>query len=193
MAINIGKITIGSLWKSRSEVFKLIISHLHRYPLMEVQDVYALIYEGTMGADYLTAGTDDFEKQLVMEYSGIIPNRAQLLWEKVCPSGELVRVYMGALKARGGRVQTFSTLSLWTASIFMSDKENLTDGWETFQRICAENRLNQFSQEEISAFSAWLVENNYPDTGHTKTYCDAYDPHYRLMQREFLKILLEQD
>ena len=192
MAINIGKVTIGNLWKSGSDVFKVVISHLNRYPLMEVQDVYTLIYQGAMGAAYFTADADGFEERLLQEFAKTAPDKTMTLWETIRPDGELVRVHLNALKARGGTAQALSTLSLWTNSIFVGDKEDLIDGWETFQRLCADKRLSKYSEEEISTFTGWVEENDYPSTRHTQTFREAYDPHYRLIRREFLRLLLPE-
>ena len=117
MAINIGKVTIGNLWKSQTELFNLVISHLNRYPDMEVQDVYTLIYQGAMGVGYYSADADGFEERLIKEFEEIKEDEKKLLWETIRPDGELVRVHMSALKARGGQPQALSTLCMWTAPV----------------------------------------------------------------------------
>jgi len=193
MAINIGKVTIGNLWKSQTELFNLVISHLNRYPGMEVQDVYTLIHQGAMGAGYLTAGAEEFEERLAKEFSEVEADESQSLWETIRPDGELVRLHLAAYKARGGALQALSTLCLWTASIFEGDTDDLVNGWETFQRLCADNRLRQFSHEEISAFTRWAEENNYPRARHSKAFREAYHPHYRLIRRDFLHLLMDKD
>lgn len=192
MAINIGKVTIGNLWKSHTEVFNLVVLHLNRYPEMEAQDVYTLIYQGAMGAAYFTDDGEVLEEQLMPEFAEVPPDEEQMLWETIRPDGELVRVHMAALKARGGQAQKLATLSLWTASIFTGDKGDLVNGWGTFQHLCTENRLRNFNQEDISTITVWAEANNFPSTRHSRAYRDAYDPHYRLMKREFLQMLLEQ-
>jgi len=191
MAINIGRVTIGNLWKSHTEVFNLIMRHLNRYPLMQVQDVYTLIYQGAMGATYFMQDVDNFEERLLQEFLETPPDENQTLWETIRPDGELVRVHISALKARGGKAHKLATLSLWTSSIFMGDKNDLEDGWETFQKVCAEGRLPQFELQEIETLTDWAMENNFPSTRHTAAFREAYQPHYRLVRREFLQTLLE--
>ena len=192
MAINIGSVTIGNLWKSQTELFKLVISHMNRYPAMEVQDVYALIYQGAMGAVYLSADAGGFEERLIKEFEEAKTDEKKPLWETIRHDGELLRVHISALKARGGQPQALSTLCLWTASIFEGDKVDLMDGWDTFQHLCRDNRLRKFPEKEIFEFTKWAQKNKYPSARHSTTYRDAYDPHYRLVRREFLNILMEQ-
>jgi len=192
VAINIGKVTIGNLWKSQTELFNLVISHLNRYPDMEVQDVYTLIYQGAMGAGYYSADGDGFEERLVEEFEETKEDEKKPLWETIRPDGELVRVNMSALKARGGQPQALSTLCLWTASIFQGDEQDLMDGWTTFWHVCQDNRLSKFPEVEIVKFDEWIKKNKYPSTHHSVVFRKAYDPHYRLVRREFLNILMDQ-
>jgi hypothetical protein len=192
VAINIGSVTIGNLWKSQTELFNLVISHMNRYPAMEVQDVYTLIYQGAMGAGHLSADAGGFEERLIKEFEEAKADEKQALWETIRPDGELVRVHIAALKARGGKPQALSTLCLWTASIFEGDEVDLKDGWDTFQHLCSDNRLRKFQEKEISEFTQWAQKNKYPSMRHSTAFRDAYRPHYRLVRREFLNILMEQ-
>ena len=192
MAINIGSVTIGNLWKSQTELFNLVISHINRYPAMEVQDVYTLIYQGAMGAGNLSADVQGFTERLMKEFEETESDDKKALWETIRPDGELVRVYISALKARGGNMQALSTLCLWTSSIFVGDKEDLINGWDTFKHICTDNRLRNFPEEEILEISEWAEKNKYPSMRHSATFRETYHPHYRLLRRDFLNILMEQ-
>jgi len=192
MAINIGKVTIGNLWKSHTEVFNLLARHLNRYPKMEAQDVYTLIYQGAMGPSYFSGDGDVFDERLMQEFTQVEGDPEQPLWESVRPDGDLVRVHIAGLKGRGGSVQQLITLSLWTMSVFKGDVEDLVNGWDTFRQICSDNRLRQFDPQDVAAISNWANETHYPSTRHSRTFRTAYDPHYRLVKREFLQMLLPQ-
>ncbi len=192
MVINIGSVTIGNLWKSHTELFNLVISHMNRYPAMEVQDVYTLIYQGAMGVGHLSEDAGGFEERLIKEFEEAKADEKLALWETIRPDGELVRVHITALKARGGKPRALSTLCLWTASIFEGDKVDLIDGWDTFQHLCRDNRLRKFLEVEISEFTQWAQKNKYPSTRHSTVFREKYHPQYRLVKREFLNILMEQ-
>ncbi len=144
-----------------------------------------------MGAVYLSADAGGFEERLIKEFEEAKTDEKKPLWETIRPDGELVRVHISALKARGGQPQAFSTLCLWTASIFEGDRVDLMDGWDTFQHLCRDNRLRKFPEKEISEFTKWAQKNKYPSARHSAAFRDAYDPHYRLVRREFLNILME--
>jgi len=192
VAINIGSVTIGNLWKSQTEVFNLVISHLSRYPAMKVQDVYTLIFQGAMGPGRLEADAQGFVERTVKEFEETEANENQALWETIRPDGELVRVFISALKARGSELQALTTLCLWTSNIFVGNKADLIDGWNTFRQICFDNRLRKFPEDEISELTEWAEKNKYPSLRHSPTFRENYHPHYRLLRRDFLNILLEQ-
>ncbi len=165
---------------------------MNRYPEMEAQDVYTLIYQGAMGPSYFMTDADGFEDRLLEEFAGVEGDAECVLWESTRPDGELVRVHMDGLKGRGGNAQQLITLSLWTASVFQGDQDDMMHGWETFRRICEENRLRKFDLADIETITHWAEENNYPSTRHSRTFREVYDPHYRLVKREFLQTLLER-
>lgn len=190
MAIQIGKVTFGNLWKSHTEVFNLVARHLNRYPKMEAQDVYTLIYQGAMGPSYFSGDGDAFEDRLMQEFTQVEGDAETVLWESIRPDGELVRVHITGLKGRGGSAQQLATLSLWTMSVFKGDQEDMVHGWETFRQMCEEQRMRHFDLEEVAAITKWAVENEYPSTRHSRTFRAAYDPHYRLIKREFLQALM---
>ena len=158
---------------------------------MEVQDVYTLIYQGAMGVGYYSMDAGGFEERLIKEFEETRADEKKTLWETIRPDGELVRVHMSALKTRGVQPQALSTLCLWTASIFKGDEQDLMDGWATFWHICRDNRLSKFPEKEIFEFDEWIKKNKYPSTHHSAVFRNAYDPHYRLVRREFLNTLMD--
>jgi len=130
MAINIGKVTLGNLWKSHTEVFNLVARQLNRYPQMEALDAYTLFYQGAMGPFYFSSDGDAFAERLMQEFAAVEGDDEQALWESIRPDGELVRVHIVGLKGRGGSAQQLATLSLWTMSVFKGDRDDLINGWE---------------------------------------------------------------
>jgi hypothetical protein len=67
--------------------------------------------------------------------------------------------------------------------------EELKISWETLVKIVREKRWNKFAIEDILEFDHWLKKYQYPPVHHTEIYRKAYQPSYRLLQREFLNIL----
>jgi hypothetical protein len=189
MVLVIGQLKLGNPWRSPSEMMNLIIGHLHRYPLMEVKDVYILLFQGAMGPKRLNYDDPRFEEQLKEEFSQISPDETIPLWENLRPDGEIVRLNLAPYNARGGDAGTLSTICLWTNSSFKGSLEDLKESWDTFKRLCRDGRLRKFDLERLAKLDEWLIRHNYPPVQHSDAYREAYHPAYRLIRREFLPLI----
>ncbi len=194
MAFVVGNLKIGNIWKMQTEVFNLIISHFNRYPKMEIQDVYKLLYQGALGPEHIIDSQESFEARLKKELEEMEPLAGDIpLWENIRPDGELVRINLAPFRAKGGTEQNLATLCFWTASSFNGVRNDLIDAWNTFGRICGDNRIRKFSSENYSTYSSFLEKNNYPAVSHSEIYRNSYHPAYRLVRREFLALATQKE
>lgn len=190
MALVIGNLRLGNLWKLQTEVFNLVISHYNRYPEMEIEDVYKLLYQGAVGPEHAINSPEIFENSLAREMEEMdAGNKSIPLWENIRPDGELVRTNLAPYKVRGGNAEALSTLCLWTASSFKGQKGDLREAWHTFQKICSDNRIRKFTLENFAILNEFLEKSDFPPVHHSKSYRNAYRPAYRLVRREFLSVL----
>ena len=189
MAVIISDLKLGNLWRSHSELFRLLVNHASRYPLMEVQDAYKMLYQGVLGSEHITHSFEEFEQELTEEWQRIEGDDSIPVWENIRTDGQIVRVYLAPIKARGGNVDQLATLCYWTASLFKGDLEELKSNWEALVKTCREKKLYKFSQEEIDDFDRWLRKYQFPPVHHSEPYRKAYNPAYRLLLREFLSVL----
>lgn len=194
MAFVVGNLKIGNIWKIQTEVFNLVISHFSRYPEMEVQDVYKLLYQGTMGPEHNIGSQEAFISRLIKEFQETEASADGIpLWENMRPDGELVRMNLVPYRARGGTAQNLATLCFWTASSFEGKQSDLIEAWETFGRICSENRIRKFTSEKFSKYQSFLEKHHFPAVSHSESYKIAYHPAYRLVRREFLSLAVQKE
>ncbi len=186
MAVIIGDLKLGNLWHSQSEVFKLLARHTTRYPVMGLQDIYKLLYQGALGSEHVNDSFESFEHDLMEEWEAVEANDKIPIWENVCPDGQLVRFHLAPYKARGGEIENLKTLCFWSTALFTGSREDLLEGWKTFLKTSRERRWYRFPDEEINDFDLWLRKYKYPPVHHTENYRKAYRPAYRLLMRDFL-------
>lgn len=189
MAVIIGDLKLGNLWRSHSEIFRLLVSHANRYPQMGIQDAYKLLYQGSMGSEHLLDSVEEFEGDLLAEWENLEGDDRIPIWENIRPDGQIVRFYLAPYKARGGQTSQLLTMCYWSSTLFEGNLDDLKTSWETLVRICHEKRWNKFSPDEIAEFDHWLKKYQFPPVHHTEAYRKAYHPSYRLLQRKFLSIL----
>ena len=189
MAVIIGDLKLSNLWRSHSEIFRLLVSNANRYPKLGIQDAYKLLYQGSMGSEHLIDSFEEFEQDLLIEWEELEGDDSIPIWENIRPDGQLVRFYLAPYKARGGQVAQLLTLCYWSSTLFEGSMDDLKTSWDTLVKIGREKRWNKFSMDDIMEFDHWLRKYQFPPVHHTEVYRKAYHPSYRLLQREFLNIL----
>ena len=189
MAVIIGDLVLGNLWRSHVEIYRLLVSHTTRYPQMEIQDIYKLLYQGSMGSEHIVNSFEEFERDLIEEWDAVEANEDIPVWENIRPDGQLVRFYLAPHKARGGEIASLATLCFWSSSLFHGNTEDLKSGWDTIVKTCREKKFCNSTEEEIEEFDHWLRKYNFPPIHHTEAYRKSYNPAYRLLLRDFLNVL----
>ncbi len=193
MAVIIGDLKLGNLWRSHSEIFRLLVSHANRYPLMGIQDAFKILYQGAMGSEHAVNSFEEFNRELSEEWESVPENTEIPLWENIRPDGQIVRVYLNPYKARGGKISNLATLCYWSSTLIKPNRENLKLSWETLIKTCREKKWNKFSPEDIEVFDLWLKKYDFPPVHHTEQYRKAYHPAYRLLTRDFLSVLTHDE
>ena len=181
----------GDGWRSQTEILKLITSHINRYPLIQIQDVYKLLYQGTMGIDHFFPSSQVFEERLFNEMGTVQADETLPLWEPIRPDGKVVRLNLAAYKAKTNDIAALATLGFWTADLFKGNREDLKTAWNTFQRLCHTHRIQKFPPDELDQFHRQIEKNKYLPVHHSEVYRQAYKPAYRLISREFLGAVSE--
>lgn len=194
MQIKLGCYRVGNIWRSQQDVFKFLVSHFRRYHQMEIQDVYKLFYQGVFGSAHLMQSSlQDFEKQLHIEFDKTNENESQPIWESIHPEGKIVRVNLASYKSRKQPLDRLTTLCIWTAEVTereIENTENLAAAMDTFYKLCKSRKIPKYDPQEVEKYQKWVIENRFPLVSHSDTYHLKYDPHYRLVHREFLSVLI---
>lgn len=188
MSFLLAKIQVGNLWKSQTSLFQLLASHISKYPRMQLQDIFKLLYQGTMGPVHALKSPAVFIRRFKKEYEKLESNKDEPLWESIRPDGQLVRVNLRAYKARTNNHEMLVTLCLWSAECCRGSKDDLLAAWHTFKKLCRSGRIQRYEQEKIADFTKLLDENGYKAGAHSRTYRRLYKPSYRLICRKFLSL-----
>ena len=136
--------------------------HKKKYPLMEPQDVYKLLYQGEFGSGHaITSKFQALERLLnEMEFTNL--NIYQDLYEEV--SDNIIRVNLAPYK-----LYKLDPYYLFDAFI---DTSNTIKGNDSLF-------LEKLKQANIDSYNVGAVH-------HSKTYVDNYHPHYRIISKKYL-------
>jgi hypothetical protein len=163
--------------------------HLNWYPLMELRDVYKLLYQGVMGAEHLMPSQDEYARFLRDEFKTLEPDPTGHLLEPVRPDGALYRLNLRPYKARRESLESLFPFLIDSAHEIAGSSSELHKTWVKFIELCEGGQISQFSADAVYGFGHWLVEMGFPAVHHSDIYARNYRPAYRLIAAECLQKL----
>ncbi len=161
------------------DLLGLLDTHLAHYPLMALQDVYKLLYQGILGPEHLIAEPKAFTARLLAEHEAVPATAAEPLYEPVRPDGRLLRVNLRPFKALRGDLDRLLNACLEAANMRWGTQDDLAAAWAAVADACQTGRWSHLGT--AAAFSTWLDAQGYPAVHHSRQYREAYRPAYRLI------------
>lgn len=159
--------------------------HAARYPKMEPRDAVKLLYQATFGGGHILRDPEAAGKYLAEERRNT-PKRKRDLVEDI--GGGYVRVYLDSEEGEG-----LSDALL--TKVFVLSNRTVPDAMplflmrlETLEEMTAAGRL-PFTAEALGAYLEEYRREGYPMVSHTENYRAAYRPAYRVMKKEYARML----
>ncbi len=107
------------------ELQDLLEYHLKLYPLMNAEDIYKMLYQGTMGVVHFIDSPQSAKEYLIFEFDKIEADSSIQLIEPVSTDGKMVRLNLRAYKNKGGKIQPLFDAMMKTAMEFEPSKSEL--------------------------------------------------------------------
>jgi hypothetical protein len=177
------------MWTNPEVVYSLVHQHLNWYPLMELRDVFKLLYQGVLGSEHLVTLADDFKLALRAEFDTLTAISGGRLLEPVHPKRKLLRFNLRVYKSMQTDLDQLVPVFLETAKQTWGTQAELQVAWANFAGLCEQGRIKGFPLSSVNGFSAWLERQAYPPLHHSETYRWAYQPSYRLISAGLISSL----
>lgn len=159
--------------------------HRNARPLMEAQDVVKLVFQACAGCGHLLGDENHVTACIEQEELGLSPDSAEPLTEPL--GDQYCRLNLRRAIAEGIK-------PVWIARMMrLSAKptDPLADRESAFNAIAMLDETEVgFSRDELVGIAQRLTEDPHWLPGHTQTYRDAYAPAYRVISREWERLLL---
>ncbi len=169
--------------------FRTIVNEqLHRYPKMEVQDIYKLALQASLGVEHFMEDTAAMLSYLRDEMRQLDATDREPLMERITPDSSLVRVNLRPYKARGGDAATLIHAMLITAETYRGTRMKMFAYWGTIE-LMAEEKFLPFKKKELEMYFKKRARERFPATHHSQTYERNYNPAYRVVLRSSLTLL----
>lgn len=165
---------------------QVLNSHLVRYPAMQVQDIYKLLYQAALGSGHAVrdqaSARDRLERELAEMGAG--PEHPPV--EPISPDGRIVRLHLRPWLAAGKDPQVLLSAFLRTAREWQGSLETLRLYGSTAARWM-EAQAGLVRKLELEDFFTEMERQGFPAVHHSPRYASLYRPAYRVVAVAYLE------
>jgi hypothetical protein len=169
------------------EEFRRILAlQSKRYPLMEVQDIYKLIHQTSMGSEHAVQDIDATREFLEREVKKLADGPEEPFQDIISPDGRIARINLRPFLASKGRLSDLFDAFIRTAREFEGSSSRLKRLCSYSVRLSGDGTL-ALSPVAIRSFFDQMEIQGFPAVHHSASYAAAYHPAYRVILHEFLE------
>ncbi len=157
---------------------ELLTAQYQRYPALEPQDIYKLLYQAVFGPEHSIDNLQAAEKRLYLEilHLPITPTTTPLL-EPL--STKLCRVNLRPFMHQGGDVRRLWHLVRETVRLYTPG--TLDDLQRTWKIFLTTPWAQRYAAAVLERFWLHMATEHFPAVHHSRAYTAAYAPHYRII------------
>lgn len=165
---------------------KILLDNYYKYPLMQTQDFFKLLYQGEFGGAHACA---DSQKSVLSQIKNELkhidtPTTSNGLTENI--SASQLRVNLPVFYSKNLNLDTLSEMFLISAKTSFGTMENLSKKMLVFESLVKEKQILLPYVSVKSAAIKYLADAK--PLSHSITYKLNYNPHYRVVRRDFFDI-----
>jgi hypothetical protein len=175
---------IASCANEQSAFRAVITAQLQRYPVMQIQDLYKLVYQATLGNEHLMTDSAMVHDYLIRELQSVQADSSELLLEEISPDGAVVRLNLRPFKAQHGDHRALFQAMMQTARTFQKSQERL-DRYLIDLEQTADSGIIPFDAEAMKTFFREMRDKSYPAVHHSAIYGEKYSPAYRVILKKY--------
>lgn len=175
--------------KQETAIEQAISRQMASHPASTLQDLYKNFFQEQFGPGHLVPDTTSAARYLRYELQ-IMDSESQTLYEPIGVEGRFVRVNLDVIKRGYIDFNTFLDAFLRSATCFeLPAIDEWKEKWESIEQTAIgmglDKTLPRF-KEDSQAIDELLREGNYV-MHHSPEYSEAYQPHYRLIERNIFE------
>lgn len=162
-------------------ICQVVENHLEKYPKMQAQDIYKLLYQATMGPAHFINDKNKSYEYLLKEAKHM---KGSLIEEEmieyISPVNNIYRMNLRGFLKKGGDLKLLNEEFYRSSKEFIKSKEKLLNYIQKIEKAIKDKKL-------LVDFDQWrelvgrLKKENYPPVHHSDIYRQHYRPAYRLI------------
>jgi hypothetical protein len=172
---------------SEEEAFRRILAHhFKHYPLMEVQDIYKLIHQASMGSEHAVQDLDITRAYLEREVNELADGPEEPIEDIISADGQIARINLRPYLASNASLENLFEAFVRTANEFEGSTIKLKRYRSYAVQLTDEDSL-AFSRTALRTFFDQMEAQGFPAVHHSASYTTTYQPAYRVVLHEFLE------
>jgi hypothetical protein len=157
----------------------VIKSHISRYPVLQIQDLYKLLHQASMGSEHGVPDLDTARNWLTRELFEMGEGFSEPLMDPISADGEIVRVHLRPYISAGYAPDLLLDAFVRTANEYKGDARTLEIYWQ------AATKMGCYSSVEMDEFFDPMKTRDFPPVHHSSEYVHIVCPAYRVMALAF--------
>lgn len=171
--------------QNEKDFIQILINHYKKYPQMQIEDFYKLIYQNEFAGGHLIDDFDSSYKYLEEEFNSLNKQyKSDLIFEDI--GNGLVRIYLNSLNQTAISLNIVNKFFVNTANSVIGSIKRFEAKLNIFYKCCREGIL-PYDIKEVSDFLHEQKNKGYKHISHSEEYRKAYLPSYRVIKKEYAK------
>jgi hypothetical protein len=175
----------------RNPYQRILAEHAARYPLLEIQDMYKLVYQGVMGSEHAVRDATQARTWLEVEVASLKEGPVEPIVDPISKDRCVVRINLRPYVAEDGDLSALNDAFIRTANEHKGTHEELEEFWLSVEHMAEKEEL-PFMSQALRNFFEEMRGLEFPSVHHSKVYTEVYQPAYRVIRYEFLVTSLPQ-
>jgi len=167
-------------------VNELLSRHLHRYPRMQLEDIYKLLHQAALGPGHAVRDEADARARLEAEAAALRDGPEEPVRDVISPDGKLARIHLRPFLASGGRLDDLCAAFVETANNYPPAPEKLAKFCGCLGDLAAAGGIPHPVADVVAWFDR-IAASGYPAVHHSAVFADNYKPAYRVVSIDLLK------
>jgi hypothetical protein len=153
---------------------------------MEVQDIYKLIHQASLGSEHAVQDLDVTRAFLEREVHELADGPEEPIKDFISADGRMARINLRPYIASNAILENLFDAFVRTANEFEGSIMRLKRYRSYAERLRGESSF-PFSHTAIRTFFDHMEAQGFPAVHHSASYAAAYQPAYRVVLYEFLE------
>jgi hypothetical protein len=173
---------------TEQRLHRILADQIARYPQMEIQDLYKLLFQAVMGSEHAIGNHDAARSWLERELENLPEGPDEPAIDVISPDDSIVRVNLRPFIQSGGDPSSLLDVFVRTANEHRGTTERLWLYWSFAERLAEDGEL-PFERTDMRAFFKLVEKDAFPAVHHSTRYENAYHPAYRVIKQDYLDTL----